>query len=71
MSKVKLEIDGMSCQGCADGLTRRLTSEPGVIGATVSFENKLADVEYDADQLDQAHLTGVVEKAGFSGVVSA
>jgi len=71
MSTIKLDIEGMSCQGCADSLSRRLTEEPGVASAAVSFESKIADVEYDADLLDQGQLTQVVEKAGFTGTVSA
>lgn len=66
MSAIKLSIEGMSCQGCADGLTRRLSSEPGISKAEVSFETKTADVEYDTGLLTEARLSEVVEKAGFS-----
>lgn len=70
MSNIKLEIDGMSCQGCADSLTRRLTSEPGVIDASVSFETKAALIEYESEKLTELDLTKVVGEAGFSGTVS-
>jgi len=66
MSDIKLTIDGMSCQGCADSLAKRLSAEPGVSKAEVSFETKIADVEYDAAALNEAQLSTVVDKAGFS-----
>jgi copper chaperone len=66
MSTIKLSIEGMSCQGCADSLTRRLTNEPGVSNFTVSFERKSADVEYDATKISETGLSEVVKEAGFS-----
>ncbi|NQU57863.1 MAG: heavy-metal-associated domain-containing protein [Rhodospirillales bacterium] len=66
MSTIKLSIDGMSCQGCADSLTRRLTEEPGVTKVLVSLENKKADVEYNTEKLTETRLSEVVQEAGFS-----
>ncbi|NQU57599.1 MAG: heavy-metal-associated domain-containing protein [Rhodospirillales bacterium] len=66
MTTIKLLVNGMSCQGCADSLTRRLTDEPGVTKVLVSLEYKTANVEYDVKKLTKTRLSEVVQEAGFS-----
>ena len=66
MSTIKLSVEGMSCQGCADGLTRRLTNEPGVTKVLVSLEDKSAEVEFDATKVEEARVPEIIREAGFS-----
>jgi copper chaperone len=65
MNKITLSVDGMSCQGCADSLTRRFEGEQGVGAVKVSYETKSAELEYDADLLTEARLSEIVKEAGF------
>jgi len=66
MRSTKLIITGMACQGCADSLTRLFDKEPGITGASVSYELSAADIEFDPDQVNVERLREIVEVAGFS-----
>ncbi len=66
METLKLSVSGMSCQGCADGLARRLGAEPGVELVEVSFERKSAKVDIDPARIDQLRLIEIVTDAGFT-----
>ena len=47
MATVTLNIDGMTCGGCVKSVTKVLNGLDGVRSATVSLENKNAQVEFD------------------------
>ncbi|MEP3838247.1 MAG: heavy metal-associated domain-containing protein [Algibacter sp.] len=47
-AKAEFSIDGMTCQiGCAATIQKKISKMDGVKSATVSFDKKLAMVEYD------------------------
>ncbi len=59
-------IEGMDCPACATAVETKLNSVPGVLKATVRFEEKRADVEYDANSASLPQLERVIEAAGYS-----
>lgn len=59
-------VTGMSCDGCANGITSELRRVKGVASASVSLTNKLAIVSYNTNQVDAAKLIQVVREAGYS-----
>lgn len=65
MATVTLNIDGMTCGGCVKSVTKVLNGLDGVRSATVSLENKNAQVEFDEGKIQIAQLVEVVEDAGF------
>lgn len=65
MKSLKIAVDGMSCQGCADSLTRLFSNEPGVNTASVSFDNKQAEIDYEPSQVSVLRFSEIVESAGF------
>ncbi len=65
METIKISVDGMSCQGCADSLTRLFDKEPGVNEASVSFDTERAEVLFDPSRVSASRLTELVNKAGF------
>ena len=65
MATVTLNIDGMTCGGCVKSVTKVLNGLDGVRSATVSLENKNAQVEFDEDKIQIAQLVEAVEDAGF------
>ena len=65
MATVTLNIDGMTCGGCVKSLTKVLNGLDGVRSATVSLENKNAQVEFDEGKIQIAQLVEAVEDAGF------
>lgn len=58
-------ITGMHCIGCANGLTAELKETKGVLGAGVSFSNKLAVVAFDTNKITTTKLMKVIKEAGF------
>ena len=65
MATVTLNIDGMTCGGCVKSVTKVLNDLDGVRSATVSLENKNAQVEFDEGKIQIAQLVEAVEDAGY------
>ena len=65
MATITLNIDGMTCGGCVKSVTKVLNDLDGVHSATVSLENKNAEVEFDEGKTQIAQLVEAVEDAGF------
>ena len=58
-------IDGLDCLLCAAGLQSRLRQLPGVAKADVSFQDKLAAVDYDPHRTDVTRLRRAIQDSGF------
>lgn len=65
MATITLNIDGMTCGGCVKSVTKVLNDLDGVRSATVSLENKNAQVEFDEGKIQIAQLVEAVDDAGF------
>ncbi|XXQ67384.1 heavy-metal-associated domain-containing protein [Neisseriaceae bacterium B1] len=65
METITLKIDGMTCGGCVNSVTRVLSETAGVANAQVDLQSGTAVVQFDAAQTNAAALVGVVEEAGF------
>ena len=65
METIKLDIGGMSCQGCVGSVTRVLQAAPGVSAARVTLSPGQAEVTYDPARVDVAALRKAVEDAGY------
>ena len=65
---VPLDVAGMSCEGCAVNLHNELVKVPGVLDATVQFEEgrALVSVSSASPPLTES-LIAAVEKAGYKG----
>ena len=66
MERLRLRIDGMSCQSCAARVEKVLNAHPAVSRAEVSFATEEARIDFDAAAADAAQLAALVERAGFS-----
>ncbi len=62
-------VEGMTCEGCAAGLKKALTSVPGVLSADVSYEQRSARVVIDASRSDDPAVAAAIESAGYRAVV--
>jgi Cu+-exporting ATPase len=65
LSKAEFAVTGMTCNGCARTIERKLASTPGVSGAHVDLEAAKASVDYDPDRTDTAQLVQAVESLGY------
>lgn len=70
MTTIELHVQGMSCQGCAQSVERRLLSTPGVQSATVDLATATASISYDEEQTAPYSLEKVIEALGFDVLYS-
>ena len=66
MQKIRLQIDGMTCQACASRIEKVLNKKSFVQQASVNFANEEAQIEFDDTQTDLTALIGIIEKTGFT-----
>jgi Cu+-exporting ATPase len=64
-SRVELKVDGMTCQGCARSVTRKLSGVSGVSNATVDLAAGKATVDYDTSRGKLEDLIAAVEQIGY------
>jgi copper chaperone len=65
METLKLNINGMTCSGCVNSVTRVLKAVPGVTDAQVTLTPGQATVTYDPARANVAQLKTAVEDAGY------
>ncbi|WP_354680697.1 heavy-metal-associated domain-containing protein [Komagataeibacter sucrofermentans] len=65
MEKLTLNIQGMTCDGCAAKVQRALEGVDGVSMVEVSLEQGKAFVTYDARSTNLEDLYAAVDDAGF------
>lgn len=65
METTVLKIDGMTCGGCVNSVTRVLKAVPGVRDAAVSLEPGEARVSFDPAKADMTKLRKAIEDAGY------
>ena len=64
MNKIELKINGMHCTGCSSRLERVLNGLE-TVKASVSFEEKIANIEYDENITSLDDIKEAIEDAGF------
>ncbi len=65
METIRIAVDGMTCQGCVNSLTRALQATPGVASATVTLAPAQASIEHDPATAPLDVLRAVIADAGF------
>ena len=68
-ARAVLQIDGMTCAGCAGRAQRALTDVPGVLDASVNFATRTGHVQYLEGATDPAALAQAVAQAGYPATV--
>ncbi len=63
---IRFPVEGMSCNGCASGLEKKLNALDGVSHASVNFALSRAEVEYSKDHIDAGSIRRAVNDAGYS-----
>ncbi len=67
MKKIILNIEGMTCSACSNGLEKYLKKQAGIISASVNLVMATALIEYE-DNLTINDLNKFVENAGFKSL---
>jgi P-type Cu+ transporter len=67
VAEITLELEGMTCAGCATRIERRLNGLDGV-HASVNLATERAAIRYEEGSLGVPELVGAVEDAGYRAV---
>ena len=67
MKKIVLNIEGMTCSACSNGLEKYLNKQKGIEKAEVNLVMATALIEYD-DSLKIEDLNRIVQEAGFKSL---
>ncbi|MGA2768744.1 MAG: heavy metal translocating P-type ATPase [Candidatus Bathyarchaeia archaeon] len=66
--EVVLQILGMSCPSCSEGIQTGLARMDGVIEAKVNFASKEAIVRFDEDKIGLDKIKAVIKRGGYEAV---
>ncbi len=68
MKHIILNIEGMTCSACSNGLEKYLSKQDGIINVSVNLVMSNASIEYDERKLNQSKIEEFVKKAGFKSL---
>ena len=63
-----INIEGMTCSACSNGLEKYLKKQDGIIDATVNLVLATAKIEYDEAKIKDADFSKFVKEAGFKSL---
>lgn len=69
-TRLRLDIEGMTCAACSSRIQRVLEQTPGVSAANVNLMTNTAAVEFDPAVASQESLIKAVEGAGYGAAVA-
>ena len=66
MEKIHINIDGMHCGACATGIQMLVSQMDGVSSATVDYNKKSGDIEYDSLRVKKEDIFKSIAELGYS-----
>jgi len=67
--KIAIQIEGMTCQSCANRIEKVLNRNDFVSDAGVNFAAEEAHVVFDSSQASEQDILTIIQKAGFNGIL--
>ncbi len=67
MKRIVLDIEGMTCSACSNGLEKYLNKQKGILNASVNLVMATAMIEYD-ETLTLKQIEKFIEEAGFKSL---
>lgn len=64
--QVSLNIEGMTCQGCANGVAAALAKLDGVSSANIDFSKKSGTINFLPEKIDETTIVKTIEKSGYT-----
>ena len=68
MSKIEIQVEGMSCNHCKMAVEKALLNLEGVDSATVDLKKKIASVVYDEARCGVPAMKAALEEEGYSAL---
>jgi len=67
---ITLEIEGMTCKGCATHIEKDMNATEGVLSSTVNHETGKGEFNFDADKMSKANVIDAINSVGDYSVVN-
>lgn len=67
---IKLEISGMTCDNCAQTISKKVSQLNGIISKEVSYPEKKGEFEFDSDEVSKSEIINAINSTGHYKVVS-
>ena len=67
--RINFNIQGMTCQACANRIEKVLNKKDFVENCTVNFAGETAQIEFDDTQTNIDELIKIIEKTGYQATV--
>lgn len=64
-TKTQFTVQGMHCGACATSIQMLLSTQEGVTKASVDYDSKKGEVEYDSDKVKLEDLFKTIEEIGY------
>jgi len=64
LKKIRLQVDGITCAGCAEDMEKVLLDKDGITGASVNYAEGIINIEYDPRILSERDIFITVRKLG-------
>ena len=72
VKEIKLQLEGITCTGCAEDMQTILRGKEGILDASVNFAEGRVNIRYDAELIDRKQIFLTVRKLGFkTNILSA
>jgi copper chaperone CopZ len=62
---VKLDVSGMTCEGCENTIESALTKVDGVVNVEASYVNAVANISYDSTKVEEHSLAQAINETGY------
>lgn len=63
-AKLSLQVEGISCTGCAMDIETVLSSMDGILKVTVGYATETIDIEYNPAEIDADKILSAIKKIG-------
>ncbi|MBT2757153.1 heavy-metal-associated domain-containing protein [Mesobacillus foraminis] len=65
MEIATIHVYGMTCDHCEESVKNALLKVDGVSAVTVSYQNRTAEVQYEASEVSMEELQKAIESQGY------
>jgi len=65
LKRIRLQVDGITCAGCAEDMEKILLEKDGISEASVNYAKGIINIEYDPQILNEKDIFITVRRLGF------
>src|SRR3989339_670669 len=66
---IKLEINGMSCEHCAQTISKKVSKLEGIISKAVNYPERKGEFEFDSDKVSKSEIIDAINSTGHYKVI--